>query len=66
MAPGQGMGPPAHLKVFNPDMVLSKGRTETKIGAGTKGGEVCTATQFSEGCGPRSITVWALVLQTAQ
>jgi len=30
MAPGQGIGPTTHLKVYNPAMLLSKGRTGTK------------------------------------
>jgi hypothetical protein len=28
---GRGMGPPTHLKVFNPEMFLSKGKTGTKM-----------------------------------
>jgi hypothetical protein len=31
------MGPPTHLKVFNPEMFLSKGNTGTKNGAETVG-----------------------------
>ena len=30
MALSQGKGPPTHLKVFNPEMFLSKARTGTK------------------------------------
>jgi hypothetical protein len=31
------MGPPIHLKNFNPELFLSKGNTGTKIGAETGG-----------------------------
>ena len=37
MAPSQGMGPLAHLNVFNPEMFLSKERQEPKKGAETEG-----------------------------
>ena len=37
MAPGLGMEPPTHLKNFNPELLLSKGNTETKSGAETEG-----------------------------
>jgi hypothetical protein len=32
-----GVGPPTHLKVFNPEIFLSKGRTRTTNGAEIKG-----------------------------
>jgi hypothetical protein len=38
MALGQGMGQPTNLKIFNPEMFLSKGRTGTKNGTETEGG----------------------------
>jgi hypothetical protein len=31
------MGPPTHLKYFNPELFLSKGNAETKSGAKTEG-----------------------------
>jgi hypothetical protein len=36
-APGRGIGPPTHLKIFYPELVLSKGNTGTKSGAETEG-----------------------------
>jgi hypothetical protein len=40
MAPGQGMGPPTHLKVFNPEMFLPKGRTGSKNGRDWRKGQL--------------------------
>jgi len=38
MAPIWGMGPPTHLKNFNPELFLSKGNVETEtMEAETKG-----------------------------
>jgi hypothetical protein len=31
------MGPPTHLKIFNPELFLSKGNLGTKSGADTEG-----------------------------
>ena len=35
--PSWGMGQPTHLKNINPELLLSKGNTETKRGADTEG-----------------------------
>ena len=37
MAPGYEIGPPTHLKNFNPELLLSKGNRGTKFEAETKG-----------------------------
>jgi hypothetical protein len=31
MTPSGGMGPPTHLKLFNPELSLSKGNAGTKV-----------------------------------
>jgi hypothetical protein len=37
MAPGWGLGPPTHLKNFNPELLQSKENTGTKSRAETEG-----------------------------
>jgi hypothetical protein len=67
MAPGQGIGPPIHLRdFFNPKMFLSKGSTGTKNGTETEGmANLGTATPEDTLClqkpccaGPPTLMLW--------
>ena len=47
-APSCGMGPPTHLKDFNPDLFLSKENTRTKSGTETEGKAIQSLTNLGD------------------